>query len=160
VSEQQLRPTLAARQTDGRNRLLVGYDHHPASRRALLVAAQLAEALDAHLTVMHVVNLEDYPVDPDRSDWEEAAEKRVAEQQQDAERLLGATPVRWAYQTVRDDPARALAKVASDLDVMFIIVGATGRNVVRRLTSGSVPQSLFRHQSKPVLVVPEPPRAD
>lgn len=160
MPRRQTAPILASRQSDGRNRLLVGYDRHPASHQAVLVAARLAEALDAHLTVMHVVDLEDYPIDPDRADWEEAAEKQIALEEEYASTLLDGRPVRWSYQTARGDPANQLAKTASDLDVMFIVVGATEKNLVRRLTHGSVPQSLFKHQPRPVLVVPEPLRMD
>lgn len=63
----------------------------------------------------------------------------------------------WA--AARGVPADQLAMAASDLDVMFIVVGATGNNLVRRLTHGSVPQALFKHQPKPVLVVPGLPPA-
>jgi nucleotide-binding universal stress UspA family protein len=157
MRRRQTAPRLQPREADGRAHLLVGYNRHPASHHALLVAAQLAEALDAHLTVMHVVDLDDYPIDPDRADWEEAAEKQIALEQDYATTLLADKPIRWRYHSARGVPADQLAKAASDLDVMFIVVGATGKNLVRRLTRGSVPQSLFKYQPKPVLVVPGPP---
>ncbi|HVV76548.1 MAG TPA: universal stress protein [Mycobacteriales bacterium] len=160
MRSRQAAPKLQPRDADGRARLLVGYDRHPASHQALLVAARLAEALDAHLTVMHVVDLEDYPIDPDRADWEEAAEKQIALEQDYATTLLADQPIRWSYHSARGVPADQLARAASDLDVMFIVVGATGKNLVRRLTHGSVPQALFKHQPKPVLVVPEPAHSD
>lgn len=156
MRSRQTAPKLQPRHDDGRARLLVGYDRHPASHHALLVAAGLAEALDAHLTVMHVVDLDDYPIDPDRADWEEAAEKQVALEQDYATTLLAGKPIRWSYHTTRGGPAEQLARAASDLDVLFIVVGATGKNLVRRLTRGSVPQSLVKYQPKPVLVIPEP----
>lgn len=160
MRRQQTAPTLQPRESDRNARLVVGYDRHPASHHALLVAARLAEALDAHLTVTHVVNLDDYPIDPDRADWEEAAEKQIALDEEHAATLLEGRPIRWSYHTTRGDPAGQLAKTASDLDAMFIVVGATGKNLVRRLTRGSVPQSLFKHQPRPVLVVPDPPHLD
>ncbi|HWC35504.1 MAG TPA: universal stress protein [Mycobacteriales bacterium] len=147
---------LQPRRTDGNARLLVGYDQHPASQQAVLVAARLAQSLDAHLTVLHIVDLEDYPVDTDRADWEEVADQQIALEREQASALLEDKPIRWSYATVRGRPAEELAKVASDLDVLFIVVGATGKSLVRRLTHGSVPQSLSTHQPKPVLVVPDP----
>lgn len=158
MRSRQTAPPLAPRGSDGHNRIVVGYDRHPASQQAVLVAGRLAEALDAHLTVMHVVDLEDYPIDPDRADWEEAAAEQLALEEEQAVALLAGHRLRWSYRTVRGDPAGQLAKAASDLDAIFIVVGATGKNVVRRLTHGSVPQSLFNHQPRPVLVVPEPSR--
>ena len=114
MPDRQTAPHLTTRQSDSRNRLLVGYDWRPASQQALIVGAHLAELLDAHLTVMHVVDLEDYPIDPDRSDWEEAAEKEVALQQDYASGLLEDRPIRWTYQVARGHPAQQLAKTASD----------------------------------------------
>ncbi|HTR70556.1 MAG TPA: universal stress protein [Mycobacteriales bacterium] len=158
MRDRQAAPKSQRLEADGRARLLVGYDRHIASHHALRIAAQLASSLDAHLTVMHVVNLDDYPIDPDRADWEEAAEEQIDLEEQDAKRLLEGLSVRWSYQTARGDTAGQLAKMASDLDAIFIIVGASGKNLVRRLGHGSVPQALLRHQRKPVLVVPAPRR--
>lgn len=154
---QQEEASAQSRLNEGRNRLLAGYDRHPASRQAVLVAARLAEALDAHLTVMHVVDLDDFPIDPDRADWEEVAAEQVAAEQEAATALLQDKPIRWRYHTARGRPADELSRVASDLDVMFIVVGATEKNLIRRLVNGSVSQALTSHQPKPVLVVPGPP---
>jgi nucleotide-binding universal stress UspA family protein len=138
----------------GSNRLLVGYDRHPASHHAVIVAADLARALGASLQVLHVVDLDDYPIDPDSADFEVAAERTVEEERRYAEVLLAQSAVEWTYETARDDPAHALAKAAHDLDVLFIVVGASGRGLAQRLLHGSVPQTLMRKQPKPVLVVP------
>lgn len=140
----------------GSNRLLVGYDRHPASHHAVIVAADLAHALGASLLVLHVIDLEDYPIDPDAADYEVAAARTVAQERQHAEGLLSQATVEWTYETARDDPAHALAKVAHDNDVLMIVVGASGRGLARRLLHGSVPQALTHKQRKPVLVVPAP----
>jgi nucleotide-binding universal stress UspA family protein len=142
----------------GSNRLLVGYDRHPASHHAVIVAADLAHALGASLLVLHVIDLEDYPIDPDAADYELAADRTVAKERQHAERLLSDATVEWTYETARDDPAHALAKLAHDYDVLMIVVGASGRGLAQRLLHGSVPQALARKQRKPVLVVPAPPK--
>jgi nucleotide-binding universal stress UspA family protein len=142
----------------GSNRLLVGYDSHPASHRAVIVAADLAHALGASLMVLHVIDLEDYPIDPDAADYEVTAARTVAEERVHAESLLSEARVEWTYETARDDPAHALAKIAHDNDVLLIVVGASGRGLAQRLLHGSVPQALTRKQRKPVLVVPAPPK--
>lgn len=141
---------------DGPRTVLVGYDRHAASHRALIVAAGLARALAATLVVLHVVDVEDYPVDPDSDDWETAAKRTIDEERHDAERLLADAGVQWTFETARDEPVRALARSADDHDALFIVVGASGRGVAQRLLHGSVPQALLRKQRKPVLVVPAP----
>ncbi|MDX6585475.1 MAG: hypothetical protein QOI10_4659, partial [Solirubrobacterales bacterium] len=50
--------------------LVVGYSEDPASGSALAVAADLAGRLFAHLHVAHVIDLDDYPIDPDSPSWE------------------------------------------------------------------------------------------
>ncbi|HTW21113.1 MAG TPA: universal stress protein [Mycobacteriales bacterium] len=141
---------------DGPRRLLVGYDRHPASHRALVVAAALATALDATLVILHVVDLEDYPVDPDSEEWETAAKRTIDQERQEAAQLLASSRVQWAFETARDEPVHALARAAHDHDALFIVVGASGRGLAQRLLHGSVPQALLRKQRKPVLVVPSP----
>jgi nucleotide-binding universal stress UspA family protein len=149
-STEDLRPL------SGPRRLLVGFDQHPASHHAVTVAADLAAALGASLLVLHVIDLEDYPIDPDAGNYEASAQRTVAEERASAELLLSDATIEWTYDTVRDHPAHALASVAHDNDVLFIVVGASGRGLAQRLLHGSVPQELTRKQRKPVLVVPAP----
>jgi len=65
------------------------------------VAADLAGALKATLLVLHVINIEDYPVDPDAVGWEADADKLIAEERRRVEDLLAATSLTWSYHTVR-----------------------------------------------------------
>jgi nucleotide-binding universal stress UspA family protein len=139
---------------------LAGYDRHLASHQALEVAADLAWTLGAALVVLHVIDLHDYPIDPDRADWEAEAERTIASERRAAERLLRGAYIEWTYVTARAQPAPALAKLAQDIDAMFIVVGASGRGVAHHLLHGSVPQALARKQPRPVLVVPAPPKQD
>jgi nucleotide-binding universal stress UspA family protein len=134
--------------------LLVGYDHHPASHQAVLFAAQLAQALGAVLLLLHVIDLADYPIDPEAADWETASVDALLAERRQAETLLAGTTIEWSYRIVQDDPAHALAQAAHEVDALFIVVGASSRGLAQRLLHGSVPQALLRKQPKPVLVVP------
>ena len=138
--------------------LLVGYDQHAASHQAVLVAAELARVLGAGVLLLHVIDLADYPADPEAAGWESASAELLLAQRREAERLLAGTGVEWNYRIVQDDPAQALTQVAQELDALFIVVGASGRGLAQRLWHGSVPQMLVRRQCKPVLVVPAPAR--
>jgi nucleotide-binding universal stress UspA family protein len=137
-------------------RLLVGYDQYPASHQAVQFAAGLARVLGASLLLVHVIDLADYPIDPEAATWESASVDRLLAERRQAETLLTGSGIEWNYRIVRDDPAHALAQVAHEIDALFIVVGASGRGVAQRLLHGSVPQTLLRKQRKPVLVVPPP----
>lgn len=136
--------------------LLVGYDQHPASHRAVVVAAALAKVLGANLLLLHVIDLADYPVDPESATWETASVDTLLAERRQAETLLTGTGIEWTYRITQDDPVHALAQVAHEVDALFIVVGASGRGLAQRLRHSSVPQALLRKQSKPVLVVPGP----
>ena len=59
--------------------------------------------------------------------------------------------------TLAGDPARALARLAAEINAPMIIVGTPGRGFGHRISealNGSVAAWLTHHQSRPVLVVP------
>jgi nucleotide-binding universal stress UspA family protein len=134
--------------------LVVGYDQHPASHQAVLVAAALARVLRTTLLLVHVIDLADYPIDPDSATWDTALADILLAERWQAETLLTGTGVEWTYRIVQGNPVHALAEIAHEVDALFIVVGATGRGLAQRLLHGSVPQALLRRQRKPVLVVP------
>lgn len=137
-------------------RLIVGYDSHPASQRAVLAAAELAPALNASLVLVHVITLADYPLDPELRDWEARSAAGLEAQVSRARWLLSDAVVRWEYRTARGDPARTIAQQAHDVDALLIVVGAARERIASRLLRWSVPAELVRIQRRPVLVVPAP----
>jgi nucleotide-binding universal stress UspA family protein len=67
------------------------------------------------------------------------------------------TPTEWTLRTLAGDPARALGRLAAEVDAPIIIVGTPERGFGHRITellNGSVAAWLTHHQSRPVLVVP------
>lgn len=138
--------------------IVVGYAATPTSRHALAVAAQLAGELGDQLVVVHVVDLRDYPVDPDLPDWEQQGEARLAAERDEVTALLADWPGRWAYQLGRGDPAAAIASVATEQQARMIVVGTRGAGFSAALqhllgATRSVPHALER-AGIPVLVVP------
>lgn len=149
--------TPMAAETGTTTQLLVGHDAQPASRAALRFAAQMAARLDAHLHVVHVVELADTPIDADSAQWDAGAEEALVILHEDAKRLLEGFDIGWTYHSCHGDPAERLARVAEEQGVLFIAVGATRRNLTRRVVEGSsVSRRLIRHHGLPVLIVPEP----
>ena len=139
-------------------RLVVGFDQQPVSLHALQVAADLAVRLHAELHVVHAVDLDDYPIDPDRADWEERAHAVLAHERELAQQLLSRTSVPWTYHAARGEPVHLLSAVAEEQDALMIVVGTRGHSrssAIARLLEGSVTRALTgRHQHRPVLIVP------
>jgi nucleotide-binding universal stress UspA family protein len=138
--------------------LVLGYDQTPHSRYALSVATDLATRLDAHLHVVHIVDLRDYPIDPDSADWDEQGRATLADEAEAARAELAGWSGQWTYHQKRGDPSRALLAVAAAHDALMIIVGTHGAGIgaaLQRLLSAapSVSRGLMRHH-RPVLVVP------
>lgn len=139
--------------------LVVGYAPDEVGEAALGVAVDLARRLDAHLHVVHVVDLHDYPTDPDRSDWEDEGEAAVARIEDRVRTTLAAQPAGWTYHAWRGAPAVLLARVAEENHALMVVVGTHGdgfAEAIRRLISASVSHSLVRHCRRPILIVPPP----
>jgi nucleotide-binding universal stress UspA family protein len=138
--------------------IVVGFDRQPVSRRALEVAADLAARLGARLDVVHVVDLSDYPIDPERGDWEHLAREALAEEQRVADDVLATREVQWTYHAARGEPVHLLTTVADEQDALMIVVGTRGHSpldALGRLLEGSVTRGLTgRGQHRPVLMVP------
>lgn len=139
--------------------LAVGHSRAPASQEALRVARNLAGRLDARLYVVHAITLGDYPVDPDAADWDEQAQRTLAEQHEQVHAALDGCSQQWIYRVTRGDPVSLISSVAEKNDALMIIVGTRGQGVgptIDRLLSGSVSHGLIRRQDRPVLVVRAP----
>jgi nucleotide-binding universal stress UspA family protein len=137
--------------------LVVGYDLAPASQRALRVAADIARRLSAYLHVVHIVDLSDYPVDPDAADWEQRAQACLRREHDHVEAALLGHQGGWEYHAWRGDPVRLLAHVAEEHNALMIVVGTRGGGFgvgLARLLGGSTSHGLVRRTERPVLVVP------
>jgi nucleotide-binding universal stress UspA family protein len=139
------------------NTLVVGHCRDTASDHALAVAAELGRQLGAQLHVVHVVVLDDYPIDPDAADWEEQGERILTEERHHVEAALIRTGLPWTYQSCRGNPAKALAAAADEHNALMIVVGTRGeglRATLSRLIQPSVSHALIEYQRRPVLIVP------
>jgi nucleotide-binding universal stress UspA family protein len=145
--------------------LVVGHSRAPAGQEALRVARELAGRLNARLFVMHVVTLGDYPVNPDAADWDEQAQRNLAQQQEQVRTALAGCRQQWTYSVSRGDPVSVISSAAEKNDALMIIVGTRGHGVgpaIERMLGGSVSHGLIRRQHRPVLIVraPRPGRGD
>lgn len=139
--------------------IVVGYDEHPASRAALAFAAALAFRLDAELNIIHVLSLDDYPIDPDGPDWEACAEREVSDEREKAREVLGAHGLtKWTYDVQRGNPVRLLVDACEKRDALMIIVGKPEQGfgaMLNHLVTGSISRGLLHTAHRPVVIVPE-----
>ena len=82
--------------------VVVGFDRCPASI-TLGFAIELAAPLNAYLHVAHIIDLQDFPVDPDGDDWEQCFADTLERERTTACDLLSALPGNWTYYAHRGD---------------------------------------------------------
>ena len=137
--------------------LVLGYDASLASQGALAVATNLAGRLQAELHIVHAIALTDYPIDPDRADWEEQGSLALAAEREAIEAALRFHSSGWTYHEWRGEPVRLLCQLADAHEALMVIVGINhaGRGAgLHRLITGSVSRRLTEQAPCPVLVVP------
>ncbi|MDE9366711.1 universal stress protein [Luteipulveratus sp. YIM 133132] len=145
--------------------LVVGYDDHPASRRALEHAVELAQRLDVPLHVVHVVDTEDMPIDPDSITWSEEVRLRGRDLADHVAGLVPLPPDRWTYRSGTGPVWPTLLEAATETGAWLVVVGqhthakgvsaAIGRLLTGRRAT-AVTDSLLRHGTLSVLVVGGP----
>lgn len=138
--------------------LVMGYDSGPAGRRALFVAVDLCERLGARLHVIHIAEVDDYPVDPDTDGWDERAAEVWRHQRSETAEVLDARDVAWDFAVRRGDPAAVLAGAATESAALMVIIGAPAAGLgagLEHAVDPSTARVLIRHHGVPVLVVPE-----
>jgi nucleotide-binding universal stress UspA family protein len=138
--------------------LVVGFDRAEVSRTALRVGADLAARLAARLVVVHAVDLDDYPIDPEAADWEDQARRALAEERRTVGEVLAEHRFGWSYEARSGPPVDALVATAEAHGALMIVVGRHGSGVseaLRRLLEGSVSRRLVKAAARPVLVVPQ-----
>ena len=140
------------------DRIVLALDGSPESDQALPVAQELALALGAAVTVVHVREMMLAPVVggvPRRID-EAQVEAAV---RSDLAQLVDAgvnADLRIVASTYTGGPAHEIAEVASEVGAGLIVAGARGHGVIKGLLVGSVAHRLPYVSSCPVLTVPLP----
>ena len=137
--------------------LVVGWNGQPDSIAAVHVAADLARRLHGHLHLVHIVDADDLPIDPDADDWGRELTATLDEQARRARAELDDLDNGWTYHAWHGDPADLLGRVADEVDAYFVVLGNPRAGVVSRLeamTGGSVSHRMIHDRHRPVLLVP------
>lgn len=139
--------------------LVCGVDFSESSIRALEWAFSLAEEADAHLSILHVVEI---PVELRSSanvSSEEFEALRAEDQAEVLTRLRSLVPATAAEYcslgtaTVSGAADRAILKFAAERGADLIVMGARGHDAIDRFVFGSKTKEVIRRARCPVLTV-------
>ena len=129
--------------------MLVAVSSPWASEKLARPIADLAERLGAEVLVAHVTTLQDD--DEHESDATERGEQTLR-LLVDELRTAGVTAD--GVMLFSDDTAKAILNTARARACTMIILGLTGKGVLKRLIAGDVPANIIRQADMPVLLCP------
>ncbi len=132
-----------------RSKILIAVSSPWASQKMVTPVTDLAQRLNASVLIAHVAEVKEE--DEHESDARQRGEEtlkvftaglREAGVEADGVMLFG------------DDVPKAILNTARARECTLIILGLTGRGVLKRLIAGDVPGNIIRQTDLPVLLVP------
>jgi nucleotide-binding universal stress UspA family protein len=137
-------------------RIVLALDGSPESSRALPIAEELAKAVGAAITVVHVREMMLVPEVGGRTRHIDEDEITGVVSQQVADLVNSGidAELQIVASTYRGGPAHDIVGVAKEVKADLIVAGARGYGMVAGLLVGSVAHRLPYVSSCPVLIVP------
>lgn len=141
-------------------KILLPLDGSPIAEQALPEAQALAQANDAHILLLQVIQKlddesqrllfkDEAAAKVTFGEWRARAESYLAGQS----RQLDAAGVASDYRVVVDNPDRAICALTKGNGVDLIVMGTHGRTGVKRWVYGSIANKVLRGASCPLLLV-------
>jgi universal stress protein A len=141
--------------------IVAATDFSETSREAMQAARAYADAIGAHVHLLHVVP------DPARLPWSVETGLALGDLEKDwrhhaqlalvrARDEAGLAPGRTVMTVAVGDAASEIAEAAAGLRADLIVLGTHGHGFVGRLMMGSVAEKVVRRADRPVLIVPHP----
>lgn len=132
-----------------RSRILIAVSSPWASEKLAEPIADLARRLDARALVAHVAHL--HEDDEHESDAKARGEQTLRLL---TEKLQNAGIDAEGIMLFSDDVPKAILNTAKAHTCTMIILGLTGKGVLKRLIAGDVPNNIIRSADIPVLLCP------
>ncbi len=137
-------------------KIVVGNDGSDYSIAAVRMAAEMAKALGAKLTIVHVSHLPvtfyaaafEAPID-----LKEQMDSLRAEAERRARAVLDEVGIEAELVTLDGNPADALVEYAEKEKADLLVVGSRGAGAIERFLLGSTSSRIVHHAHCPVLVV-------
>jgi len=131
------------------SRLLVAVSSPWASEKLLTPISDLAQRLDAEVVIAHVNTIHD------EDDHETDATERGKQTLKVMTQSLNSEGIKSeGVMLFSDNTAKAILNTAKDRGCTIIVLGLTGKGVLKRLIAGDVPSDLIRQTELPVLLCP------
>ena len=129
-------------------KILVAYDGDQPARRALDLAAELAQRFDAKVGVVSVI-----PVHPGRAPVDPWDDRPVhTAQLAEAHAVLAERGIEAALHEPAGEPASAIERVAEEGGYDVVVVGSRRLGVLGRFLQGSVSEHVSTHSTSTVIV--------
>lgn len=132
-----------------KSRILIAVSSPWASEKLAGPIADMALRLEADAIVAHVATL--YEEDEHESDATKRGEQTL---ELLTDQLLAAGVTAEGIMLYSDDTAKAIMNTAHAKQCGLIVLGLTGKGVLKRLIAGDVPASIIRQADIPVLLCP------
>jgi nucleotide-binding universal stress UspA family protein len=133
--------------------ILVGYDDTEASMRALMRAAELAQAFEAKVHVTSVApTLVGAPRGAGPYDPADPPAEHM-KQLQHAQALFAHEGIKATLEPAHGDPADMILEVADEVDADLIVLGTHRRPLIERALGMSVSGTVSRKAHRDVLIV-------
>ena len=129
-------------------KILLAYDGGEASQRALGIAAELAKALSATVSVVSVVPTHGGRLGMDPWDDSEVHAKELVE----ARTLLRERGVEAQLLEPIGEPAATIERIAREGEYDTIVLGSRGLNAIERVLQGSVSEHVATHAESTVVI--------
>ena len=131
------------------SKLLVAVSSPWASEKLAQPIADLARRLDAEVVVAHVAQVHE-----EDEDEAEATERGEQTLRLLTESLRAAGVNSEGVMLFSDDVSKAILNTARARACSMIVLGLTGKGVLKRLIAGDVPANIIRQADLPVLLCP------
>ena len=137
------------RNPPAKSKVLIAVSSPWASEKLARPIADLVARLGAEALVSHVTTMQDE--DETESDAHARGERTLATL---VGQLRAAGLEAEGVMLFSDDTAKAILKTARARDCTMIVLGLTGKGVLKRLLAGDVPGNIIRQADMPVLLCP------
>ena len=131
------------------SRMLIAVSSPWASQKLASPIADLAQRLNAEVVIAHVAELHDE--DEHETDAHQRGEQTL---QLLSEQLSEAGVTAESLMLFADDISKAILNTAKARHCTLIVLGLTGKGVLKRLIAGDVPANIIRQADLPVLLCP------
>ena len=142
----------------GRGRsIAVAVGHSRGQSDTLESAISLGESLEAELLAIHVVDVKDYPIDPDAMDYEKVGRASYAVTADHVATRLKDYPYGWRWIVTKGSVHQKIVEVAKEQNCQLIIVGtdlqSSTKGTLQRVHT-TMAGKVTALSAIPVLIVP------